>query len=339
MKVLVTGGAGYIGSTIVSALEDAGITPIILDNLSSGRREFTQNKVFYQGDIADHELLKRIFAEHSDIEYTIHCAALIVVPDSVRRPYEYYHENVNKTLDLLKYLNELGCRKIIFSSSAAIYDDASDYVVDETSRLNPRSTYARTKYMMEMILKDFCLAYDMKAISFRYFNPIGADPKMRSGSYIDSPSHLLGKLISVFEGKENTFYITGTNWDTRDGTGIRDYIHVWDLAMAHVTAVEKFDEVFKSIEKECKVSDPYQVFNLGNGKGTTVREMAAAFMKVTGKELNIKETEAREGDVPGAYANAEKAKHYLGWQTSLTIEEGIRDSIQWSQIWKSRKED
>ena len=208
MKVLVTGGAGYIGSTIVSALEDAGITPIILDNLSSGRREFTQNKVFYQGDIADHELLKRIFAEHSDIEYTIHCAALIVVPDSVRRPYEYYHENVNKTLDLLKYLNELGCRKIIFSSSAAIYDDASDYVVDETSRLNPRSPYARTKYMMEMILKDFCLAYDMKAISFRYFNPIGADPKMRSGSYIDSPSHLLGKLISVFEGKENTFGLT-----------------------------------------------------------------------------------------------------------------------------------
>ena len=192
---------------------------------------------------------------------------------------------------------------------------------------------SKTKYFFKDI------AYDMKAISFRYFNPIGADPKMRSGSYIDSPSHLLGKLISVFEGKENTFYITGTNWDTRDGTGIRDYIHVWDLAMAHVAAVEKFDEVFKNVEKESDEHNPYQVFNLGNGKGTTVREMAAAFMKVTGKELNIKETEARKGDVPGAYANAEKARHYLGWQTSLSIEEGIRDSIQWSQIWKSRKED
>ena len=128
MKVLVTGGAGYIGSTIVSALEDAGITPIILDNLSSGRREFTQNKVFYQGDIADHELLKRIFAEHSDIEYTIHCAALIVVPDSVRRPYEYYHENVNKTLDLLKYLNELGCRKIILQKELILMKIQRDII-------------------------------------------------------------------------------------------------------------------------------------------------------------------------------------------------------------------
>lgn len=334
MKVLVTGGAGYIGSTICSALLDNGITPVILDNLITGREEFTSGRIFYKGDIADYELLKQIFIENPEIEYTIHCAALIIVPDSVARPYEYYSENVAKSLKLFKNLNEFGCNKVIFSSSASIYDDSPNYMVTEESPLNARSPYARTKYMMEMVLQDFCNAYNMKAIALRYFNPIGADPKMRTGAYIDSPSHLLGKLISVLEGKESIFNITGVNWDTRDGTGIRDYIHVWDLAKAHVCAIKAFDEIFKN--KQDKNSS-YEVINLGNGQGTTVKEMVTAFMKVTGSELNIREIEPRDGDVAGAYTNSNKAEAYLGWKTTLTIEDGIRDAIKWSKIWKTKK--
>lgn len=334
MKVLVTGGAGYIGSTICSALLDNGITPVILDNLITGREEFTSGRIFYKGDIADYELLKQIFIENPEIEYTIHCAALIIVPDSVARPYEYYSENVAKSLKLFKNLNEFGCNKVIFSSSASIYGDSPNYMVTEESPLNARSPYARTKYMMEMVLQDFCNAYNMKAIALRYFNPIGADPKMRTGAYIDSPSHLLGKLISVLEGKESVFNITGVNWDTRDGTGIRDYIHVWDLAKAHVCAIKAFDEIFKN--KQDKNSS-YEVINLGNGQGTTVKEMVTAFMNVTGSELDIREIEPRDGDVAGAYTNSNKAEAYLGWKTTLTIEDGIRDAIKWSKIWKTKK--
>ncbi len=329
MKVLVTGGAGYIGSTICSALIDAGHIPVILDSLVSGRIEFTKNRNFYKGDIADNDLLTLIFKEHPDIEYTIHCAALIVVPDSVKNPEEYYTENVIKSLQLFKTLKDLGCKNIVFSSSASIYDDTPTFVVDEESSLNPRSPYARTKYMMEMILKDFSVAYNMKAIALRYFNPIGADLKMRTGAYIESPSHILGKLIQVSVGKEEVFNITGTDWETRDGTGIRDYIHVWDLARAHVCAIERFEKIFEGKEVS------YEVINLGNNKGTTVREMVTAFENVIGKEINKIETGPRDGDVPGAYANSEKARKLLEWKTELTIEEGIRDSLLWLKKWDS----
>src|SRR5512133_2555786 len=155
MKVLVTGGAGYIGSTICSALVDNGHTPIILDSLITGRPEFTRGHIFYQGDIADRKLLERIFQEHPDIYATIHCAALIVVPESVERPYDYYHENVAKSLELFHTLQQLGHGRVVFSSSASIYDVVPNYMVTETSPLNPSSPYARTKFMMEMILKDF----------------------------------------------------------------------------------------------------------------------------------------------------------------------------------------
>ncbi|MCG8499909.1 MAG: UDP-glucose 4-epimerase GalE [Firmicutes bacterium] len=336
MKVLVTGGAGYIGSTICSALLDSGHVPVILDSLVNGRIEFAEGRNFYKGDIEDKELLSSIFEEHSDIEFTIHCAALIVVPDSVKKPDDYYTENVGKSLELFKMLNELGCKNIVFSSSASIYDDSPTFIVNEESNLNPRSPYARTKYMMEMILKDFCVAYDMKAIALRYFNPIGSDPEMRTGSYIKSPSHILGKLIQVSSGKEDIFKVTGTNWDTRDGTGIRDYIHVWDLARAHVYAIEKFEIIFDS--KDCK-DVTYEVINLGNGRGTTVREMVNAFENVIEKEINKTETEPRQGDVPGAYANADKAFKLLGWKTELTTEDGIRDALVWSDKWdKTLKE-
>ena len=177
MKYLITGGAGYIGSTICSALEDEGHTPIILDSLITGRIEFTRGRIFYQADIADSSAVEKIFREHPDIQAVVHCAALIVVPESMAKPYEYYRENVAKSLELFRTLRDLGCKRIVFSSSAALYDVVPGFMVTEDSPLKPISPYARTKLMMEMILKDFCAAYGMRGIALRYFNPIGADPQ------------------------------------------------------------------------------------------------------------------------------------------------------------------
>ncbi len=329
MKILITGGAGYIGSTICSALEDHGHTPIILDSLVTGREEFTRGKTFYKADIADQDAVRQVFAEHPDIFATIHCAALIVVPESVSRPYDYYRENVVKSMDFFYQLSQLGYPRVVFSSSAAIYDVVPGFMVTEESPLKPNSPYSRTKYMMEMILQDFTRAYNLQGIALRYFNPIGADPQMRSGMHIKTPSHILGKLVSVALGEEPVFNITGVDWPTRDGTGVRDYIHVWDLALAHVKAVEKFDSVIQSASDPAA---PYVVINLGTGKGVTVREMVTAFEKVYGQEINKQERPPRPGDVAGAFANANKALDLLGWEAKLTIEDGISDALKWGEI-------
>jgi UDP-glucose 4-epimerase len=243
MKFLITGGAGYIGSTICSALEENGHTPIILDSLVTGRPEFTKGRIFYKGDIADRALVQGIFEDHSDIQAAIHCAALIVVPESTQKPYEYYRENVGKSLELFHSLHVAGCKRVVFSSSASIYDTVPGFMVTEESPLKPLSPYARTKYMMEMVLKDFCHIYNLQGIALRYFNPIGADPQMRSGIHIKNPSHILGQLVATARGEREEFLLTGVNWPTRDGSGIRDYLHVWDLAQAHIKAVELFDDV------------------------------------------------------------------------------------------------
>jgi len=329
MKVLITGGAGYIGSTICSALKDHGHTPVILDSLVTGREEFTKDHIFYKGDIADRAMVSRVFKEQPDIAATIHCAALIVVPESVEKPFEYYRENVVKSMQFFYQLAELGYPQLVFSSSAAIYDVVPGFMVTEESPLKPNSPYSRTKYMMEMILKDFSHAYPLKGIALRYFNPIGADPKMRSGMHIEKPTHILGKLVEVALGETPVFNITGTQWPTRDGTGIRDYIHVWDLAMAHIKAVEKFDQV---MEANANPETRYAVINLGTGRGVTVREMVDAFEKVIGKKINKKEKPPRPGDVAGAYANANKAKDLLGWEAELSIEKGIADALKWGEI-------
>lgn len=325
MKVLVTGGAGYIGSTTASALADAGHQPIILDSLAVGPRQFAQLHPFYEGDIADTELVRRIFTEHPDIAATIHFAARIVVPESVQDPYLYYQENVVKSLELFKTLDEVGCRRIIFSSSASIYGhvEGEDYCVREDSPIRPDSPYARTKYMMEMVLEDMCRVMGYKGLALRYFNPLGADPKMRTGPYDPSPSHVLGKMLAVAAGKEPVFSITGTDWNTRDGSGLRDYLHVWDLALAHVAALEHFDSVFDA------VGGRYVPINLGSGTGVTVRELVAAFERVLGREIPKQEAPPRPGDVPGAFASVERAHKLLGWQTTLTIDQAIADALKW----------
>jgi UDP-glucose 4-epimerase len=328
MKYLITGGAGYIGSTICSALEDAGHTPVILDSLITGRPEFTRGRIFYQADIADREMVRKVFGDHPDIQATIHCAALIIVPESTDRPYEYYQHNVSKSVEFFHLLDELGYKKVVFSSSAAIYGVVPGFMVSEDAPIEPNSPYSRTKVVMEMVLRDFCTAYGMSGIALRYFNPIGADPKLRSGIHVPKPTHVVGKLVDTVMGKQPVFEITGTDWPTRDGTGIRDYIHVWDLAQAHIKAVVDFDQVFK---RAGNPAERYLVINLGTGHGVTVRELVSAFEKVYGSEVNKRESPPRPGDVAGAYASAERAKQLLGWEAELSIEEGIRDALRWGE--------
>jgi UDP-glucose 4-epimerase len=329
MKFLITGGAGYIGSTICSALEDSGHIPVILDSLVTGRVEFTRSRIFYQADIADSSAVEAVFYDHPEIEAVVHCAALIVIPESVSTPFQYYRENVGKSLELFNTLNRLGKKRIVFSSSASIYDVVPGFMVTEESPLNPTNPYARTKLMMEWVLKDFCVAYGLQGIALRYFNPIGADPKMRSGIHVKEPSHIIGKLVGTALGKQEVFEITGTTWPTRDGTGIRDYIHVWDLALAHVKAVQDFDQIY---ERAGYPNGGYLVINLGTGQGVTVRELVAAFEKVWGKPIRTREAPPRPGDVAGAYANANRAADWLGWKAGLSIEQGIADALKWGEI-------
>jgi UDP-glucose 4-epimerase len=329
MKVLITGGAGYIGSTICWALKDHGHTPIILDSLVTGREEFARDHIFYKGDIGDPDVVKQVFEDHPDIDATIHCAALIVVPESVAKPYAYYQENVVKSMHFFHQLAQLGYPRVVFSSSAAIYDVVPGFMVTEESPLKPNSPYSRTKFMMEMVLEDFSQAYNLQGIALRYFNPIGADPQLRSGMHIEQPSHILGKLVEVEMGVAPVFNITGTDWPTRDGTGIRDYIHVWDLASAHIMAVEKFDKV---LEQDAQSRGQYAVINLGTGRGVTVREMVEAFERVIGHPIHVQEKPPRPGDVAGAYANANKALDLLGWKAEKSIDEGINDALRWGKI-------
>lgn len=324
LKILVTGGAGYIGSTVCSALEESGHEPIVIDSLVTGNRDYVRDRAFYHSDIADVKSLKMVMGEHPDIQAVIHCAALIIVPESGQRPYEYYRENVSKSIELFHFLTENGLNRIVFSSTAALYKGADGSMVTESSILEPNSPYARTKLSVEMVLQDYCNAYSLRAISLRYFNPIGADPKMRSGPHGDNPTHILGKLISVANRDEPHFQVTGTRWPTRDGTGIRDYIHVWDLAEAHVKAVEEFEAVTSD---EC----PFLAINLGTGKGVTVLEFIKAFEEVSGDDIPQIDADPRAGDSAGAYASGELANELLGWAPRMSLEQGVADAIKWSR--------
>ncbi|WP_433894371.1 UDP-glucose 4-epimerase GalE [Streptomyces sp. CA-111067] len=323
MKVLISGGAGYIGSTVASACLDAGITPVILDSLVTGRREFTEGRAFYQGDIADGAVVDRIFAEHPEIEAVVHCAALIVVPDSVGDPIGYYRANVAKSLDFVGHLIRNGCRQMIFSSSGSIYRPGDDFSVDEESGLAPQSPYARTKAVCEGMFADIAATQPIRILSLRYFNPIGADPELRTGLQLRRPSHALGKLIEAHD-EGVPFQVTGTDWPTRDGSGIRDYVHVWDLATAHVAALQRFDTALAGA-RSC-------VINLGTGTGTTVTELVAAFNSVVAPPVAVTESGPRPGDVAGAFTRSDRAKRLLGWEPRFTVAEGIRDSLRWAEV-------
>lgn len=342
MKVLVTGGAGYIGSTTCLALERAGHTPVVLDSLLSGPRAFVGDRVFYEGDCRDRALLRRVFADHPDIGCTIHMAARIVVPESVAEPYAYYRDNVVASLELFDELTAIaresgtpgdsgdsgggpgdGTARVVFSSSASVYDVVEGFGVDESAPLAPGSPYARTKRVMEMALEDMAAATGLRAMLLRYFNPIGSDPDLTTGVYVREPSHVLGQLMLAATGQIEAFTLTGTDLPTRDGTGLRDYVHVWDLARAHVAAVQRFDGALDAAGR------PSVAVNLGTGAGVTVRELVAAFTDVTGRDVPLREAPPRPGDAVGAFALVDRASELLGWRAELDVREGIASALRW----------
>jgi UDP-glucose 4-epimerase len=323
MKVLVTGGAGYIGSVTAKALEEAGHTPVLLDSLLSGTRAFVRDRIFYEGDVADRRLLRRIVAEHRDIEATIHMAARVVVPESVQEPYRFYRENVAKSLELLDELVALGKPRVLYSSSASLYAPKAGFQVCEEDPLDPPSPYAQSKRMIEQVLRDMAVATELRAMILRYFNPIGSDPDVQSGFHAREPSNVLGQLMMAARGLTKSFTITGVDHPTRDGTGIRDYIHVWDLAKAHVRAVERFDGVLATVDA------PSVAINVGTGEGVTVRELVVSFERVLGKPVPITEAAPRPGDSVGAFANVDRSHQLLGWSTELTLDDAIASALAW----------
>ena len=325
MKVLVTGGAGYIGSTTAKALEEAGHVPVVLDSLLTGPRAFVRDRIFYEGDVADPELLSRVVGDHPDLDCTIHMAARVVVPESVAQPGLYYQDNVTKSLALFEQLSRLGKPDVVFSSSASLYAAVEGFEVDEDSPLDPPSPYARTKHMMEQILRDLATAGDVRSVILRYFNPIGSDPDLESGVYAREPSHVLGQLVMAALGQRDAFKVTGTDYPTRDGTGIRDYVHVWDIAQAHVVAVEQFGRTLD------EVGGPSTVINLGTGQGTTVRELLTIFQEVFGRPVPTVEAPPRPGDAIGAFANVDRARELLGWSAKLSVAEGVDSALRWSE--------
>jgi UDP-glucose 4-epimerase len=322
MKVLITGGAGYIGSATARALEAAGHVPVILDSLLSGPRQFAAGRIFYEGDIVDRALVARVLEEHPDIGCTIHMAARIVVPESMEQPYAYYRDNVAKSLELFDQLATLGQQRVVFSSSASIYAPG-DQEVDEDAPLGPQSPYARTKAMIESVLEDLAAATPLRALSLRYFNPVGSEPSLTTGAYVRRPSHVLGQLLMAVRGEIDAFTLTGTDYPTRDGSGLRDYIHLWDLARAHVRAVEQLDD---ALERQGRSA---LAVNVGTGQGVTVRELIATVERVAGRPVPVVEGPRRPGDSPGAFANVDRAHDLLGWRAELSLEDGVRSALQW----------
>lgn len=325
MKVLISGGAGYIGSSIASYCLDSGITPVLLDSLVTGRREFTEGRVFYEGDIADGALIDRIYAEHPDIHAVVHCAALIVVPESVADPVGYYRANVAKTLEFLSHLLRNGCERLVFSSSASVYRAGEDFAVDESSPIDPHSPYARSKAICEDMLRDIAASTPLRVLSLRYFNPLGADPLLRTGAQFPRTRQVIGALIAAHETGE-PFQVAGGAFATRDGSAVRDYLHVWDLAAAHVAALREFDRVVTD-----RVGST--VVNLGTGAGTTVFELVKAFGEVVGTPLHVVVGPPRPGDAAGAFTRTDRAERLLGWRTRKSLAEALSDALAWAEVW------
>ena len=326
MKVLVTGGAGFIGSTVALALLDAGIDVVALDDLSRGPAAFLRHYPSYVGDVADPRIVDRIFAEHPDISAAVHCAARTVVTESLADPAGYYRSNVGKTIDFVSLLLSHGCRRLIFSSSASVYGTTSEPVITERTPPRPASPYARSKLIVEQLLADICAATTMTAMSLRYFNPIGSDPQHRTGPYDSGPGDVMGTLLSASATGE-PFWIHGNDWPTSDGTPVRDFVHVWDVALAHVAALRSWPDL--------AWRDAHLVLNIGSGRGSTVRELTEAFNREAPRPVEVRYDGRRDGDIPGGYPDISKATTLLDWQPERGLRDGVRDALDWAATLRS----
>lgn len=319
MSILVTGGAGYIGSHIALALLDGGNDVVIADNLSTGLRAMVpEGAVFEEIDLRDRTRLAAIMMEHN-VEAVIHCAASTVVPDSMLDPLGYYDNNILSTLALLRAMQDSRVRKLIFSSTAAVYSPEADNPISEDQSLAPMSPYGASKLMAERMIFDMATAGDVDFSVLRYFNVAGADPEGRSGQSTPAATHLIKVAAEVACGTRPNLTIYGTDWPTRDGTGIRDYVHVSDLAQAHLLVMNNLMGRANNT-----------VFNVGYGRGSSVREVVTAIERATGYTLPINTAPRRPGDLAEVIADGQAFKAALGWKPQYDdLDLIVRHSLDW----------
>jgi UDP-glucose 4-epimerase len=321
--ILVTGGAGYIGSHAVRALHQSGYNVVILDNLVYGHRDVAERVLqvsLIEGDISDRTFLDRVFAEHN-IQAVMHFAAYAYVGESVNNPSKYYWNNVAGTLTLLDAMVAAEVKQIVFSSTCATYGVPQEVPITEDHPQSPINPYGTTKLMVEKILQDYDVAYGLRSVRFRYFNAAGADPSGELGEDHQPETHLIPLVLMTALGRRPSISVFGTDYPTPDGTCIRDYIHVSDLADAHVLGLQ---HLMKGGQSE--------IFNLGNGNGFSVREVIEAAKEVTGKPITVVESDRRPGDPPALVGSSAKAREMLGWNPQYAdIKDMIRHAWQWHQ--------
>lgn len=327
MNVLVTGGAGYIGSHTVLELLNEGHQVIVVDNLSNSSKE-ALNRVkkitgkeltFYEEDLLNKSAIEFIFSEN-DIDSVIHFAGFKAVGESVAKPLSYYHNNITSTIYLCEIMEKYGVKNMVFSSSATVYGDPDEVPITEDFPLSATNPYGRTKLFIEYILKDLHIAdHSWNIALLRYFNPVGAHKSGLIGEDPnDIPNNLMPYISQVAVGKLEQLSVFGDDYPTHDGTGVRDYIHVVDLALGHLKALEKLED-----------KPGLVVYNLGTGKGSSVLDMVKAFEKASGKKVPYTITDRRPGDIAECYADPSKAEKELGWKAEHDIEEMCEDTWRW----------
>ena len=334
MKILVTGGTGYIGSHTCVELLNSGYEVVIIDNLSNSKKEVVdkikeitgKDLKFYEGDCCNKELLKEIFSEN-DIDAVIHFAGFKAVGESVKLPLKYYRNNLDSTITLLEVMNEFNVKKIVFSSSATVYGKPKSLPIREDFPLSTTNPYGTTKLMIEDILRDLYLSdKDWSIAILRYFNPIGAHPSGLIGENPnDIPNNLMPYIVKVGEGDLEILSVFGNDYDTHDGTGVRDYIHVVDLAKGHIKAIEKV-----SSDTGC------DAYNLGTGNGYSVLDIVNTYEKVNGIKINYKIVDRRPGDIDACYADPSYAKEKLGWEAKLGIDDMCKDAYNFVKKYKEK---
>ena len=329
-KILVTGGAGYIGShTVINLLND-GKDIVVFDNLENGHIETVEalKKIgsveFIKGDLRNPEDIENVFKNHK-IDAVVHFAAFALVGESVENPSKYYRNNVFGTLNLLDAMIKYGCKKIVFSSTCATYGNPKYVPVDEKHPQNPVSPYGTSKLMVEQILKDYDTAYGLKSIKLRYFNVAGDDSLSRVGEWHEPETHLVPNILKSTFSEDKTFKIFGDDYNTPDGTCIRDYVNVEDLAEAHRLSLLYLDKENKS-----------DVFNIGTEQGDSVKNIFDVSERVIGKKIKVEVVERRAGDAEALYANSQKAQTILGWKPQRTIEDSISSAYKWEKVLQER---
>ncbi|MCE7586803.1 UDP-glucose 4-epimerase GalE [Vibrio fluvialis] len=328
MDVLITGGMGYIGSHTCVQMIAAGMTPIMVDNLCNAKAEVLNRiealtgvrPAFYQGDIRDEAFLDSVFAKH-DVQAVIHFAGLKAVGESVSKPIEYYDNNVNGTLVLVRSMRKAGVKSLVFSSSATVYGDPQTVPITETSPTGATTNpYGRSKYMVEQCLSDLVVAEPEWSITLlRYFNPVGAHPSGTMGEDPQGiPNNLMPFIAQVAVGRREKLAVFGNDYATPDGTGVRDYIHVMDLADGHIAALQVVG-----------TQAGLHIYNLGTGKGSSVLDMVNAFSQACGKAVPYEICPRRPGDIAECWASTEKAQRELGWQAKLSLADMTADTWRW----------